>query len=131
MPQLDHLIVPCKNRQAAAAQLAELLDVPWTPDVFGIFSGVHVNDSTTFDFGNTGDLGDPDQSSGVQHYCFMVTDEEFDAIHGRLIAKSIPYRSSPHGPTDMKINTEGGGKNLYWFGVDGHNWEILTVSYAR
>jgi hypothetical protein len=31
---------------------------------------------------------------------------------------------------DMRINTEL-GKNLFWFCPDGHNWEILTVSYAR
>ncbi len=31
----------------------------------------------------------------------------------------------------MQINTRAGGKNLYWFDPDGHNWEILTVSYAK
>jgi hypothetical protein len=31
----------------------------------------------------------------------------------------------------MQINTRGGGKNLYWNDADGHNWEMLTVSYAR
>ncbi len=31
----------------------------------------------------------------------------------------------------MQINTRGGGKNLYWSDADGHNWEMLTVSYAR
>lgn len=49
----------------------------------------------------------------------------------RLQNRKVPYRSSPHGPMDMQINTDNGGRNLYWFDPDGHNWEILTVSYAR
>jgi hypothetical protein len=24
-----------------------------------------------------------------------------------------------------------GGRNFYWTDSDGHNWEVLTVSYAR
>jgi hypothetical protein len=24
-----------------------------------------------------------------------------------------------------------GGRNFYWTDRDGHNWEVLTVSYAR
>ncbi|HYR90702.1 MAG TPA: hypothetical protein VE422_41950 [Terriglobia bacterium] len=52
-------------------------------------------------------------------------------ILSRLRDRAIPFRNSPHGPMDMMINTENGGKNLYWFDPDGHNWEILTVSYAR
>jgi hypothetical protein len=67
----------------------------------------------------------------VHHYCFQVDDPTFDAIHQRLVAANVPFRSSPHGEMDNAISTWGGGKNLYWFCPDGHNWEILTVSYAR
>ena len=124
MPILDHLLVPSHDRRASAMLLASLLDVPWEAEAMGIFSAVYINESLTIDFGEIGDFE-------VHHYCFMVTDEEFDAILGRLKARGIPYRSSPHGPMDMQINTAMGGKNLYWFDADGHNWEILTVSYAR
>ncbi|HWO06218.1 MAG TPA: hypothetical protein VNQ54_15565, partial [Methylomirabilota bacterium] len=65
------------------------------------------------------------------HYCFRVSDAEFDAIFGRIQAAHIPYRSSPLGENDMQINRRLGGKNLYWQDGDGHLWEILTVSYAR
>ncbi len=41
------------------------------------------------------------------------------------------YRSQPNGPTDMKINTRLGGRNIYWTDANQHIWEILTVSYAR
>ena len=123
MAILDHLIVPSRDRKESAKLLAELLDVTFG-ESFGIFSGVYVNDTLTIDFVHA-------DKFDVHHYCFSVADEEFDAILARLKEKGIPYRSSPHGPIDMQINTDNGGKNLYWFDQDGHNWEILTVSYAR
>src|SRR5690606_18891239 len=109
---------------AGAQFLGELLGVPWEKANGGTFSPVYVNDTLTVDFGERDNFD-------VHHYCFHVSDEDFDAIHGRLVERNIPYRSSPHGPMDMQINTSWGGKNLYWFDADGHNWEILTVSYAR
>ena len=31
----------------------------------------------------------------------------------------------------MRINTDYGGSQIYWNEPDGHQWELLTVSYAR
>jgi len=31
----------------------------------------------------------------------------------------------------MLINTEYGGSMVYWNEPEGHQWEMLTVSYAR
>jgi hypothetical protein len=64
------------------------------------------------------------------HFCFRVSDTEFDLILGRLQAAGIEYRSSVRGPVDMKVNTDYGGEMLYWNEPAGHQWEILTVSYA-
>lgn len=120
---LDHLIVPSRDPIAAARALAGLLDVPWA-EAQGPFTPVYVSDGLTLDFADR---------AGFEHhhYCFRVTDAEFDAILGRIQAARVPYRSSPLGETDMRINRRLGGKNLYWQDADGHLWEILTVSYAR
>ena len=123
---LDHLIVPARDREAGAAFLAKLLDRP-TADAFGFFSAVYVSDTLTIDFANV----EPGTSIDPHHYCFHVRDEEFDAIHRRIVGQGLAYQSSPHGPVDNKISTANGGKNLYWSDTDGHCWEILTVSYAR
>lgn len=124
--QLDHAIVPSRDRKAAAALLAFILGVPWAgASAFGPFCPVYVNDGLTLDF---------DQAEGefpVQHYCFRVSEAEFDGIVGRLEARTIDYRSLPHGPADGKINTAYGGRIVYWSNPDGHVWEALTVSYAR
>jgi hypothetical protein len=60
-----------------------------------------------------------------------VNDDEFDGIWDRVRAAGIPYRSTPRGPDDLQLNTRMGGRNFYWTDSDGHNWEVLTVSYAR
>jgi len=57
--------------------------------------------------------------------------DEFDAILGRIQAAGIPYRSSVRGPVDGAINTDYGGRMFYWNDPEGHQWELLTVSYAR
>ncbi len=123
MATLDHLIVPSHDRRTSAKFLADLLDAG-SGESFGVFSAVYVNNSLTIDFMNRDHFDE-------HHYCFSVTDEEFDAILARLHDRKIPYRSRPHGAIDMQINTDNGGRNLYWSDPDGHNWEILTVSYAR
>ena len=121
--QLDHLIVPSRDPVAGARSLAALLDVPWQTSQ-GPFTPVYVNEALTFDFADRKEFEH-------HHYCFHVSDAEFDAILGRILAARLPYRSSPLGETDMQINRRLGGKNLYWQDADGHLWEILTRSYAR
>jgi catechol 2,3-dioxygenase-like lactoylglutathione lyase family enzyme len=122
---LDHVIVSARNQRAAAKRLAELLGVRWAEAGIGPFSPVYVNDGLTLDF--IDDAG----PFPVQHFCFRVDDEAFDAILGRLRAAGIPYRSTVRGPVDGKINTDYGGRMVYWNEPDGHQWEMLTVSYAR
>lgn len=123
--QLDHATIPSKDRWAAAKLLATLLGVSWAEAETGPFCAVYVNDGLTLDI---------DQAEGpfpVQHYCFRVSEAEFDGIVQRLKANGIAYRSTPHGPADMQINTQHGGQIVYWSEPDGHVWEALTVSYAR
>jgi hypothetical protein len=65
------------------------------------------------------------------HYCFRVGDEAFDGIVERIKAEGVEYRSTPHGPVDMKINTHHGGRIMYWNQPHGHVREAVTASYAR
>jgi len=123
--QLDHFIVPSHNRVAAAKMLAGLLDVPWAENQLGIFSAVYINEGLTMDIAQT------DDAYPVHHYCFRVSDAEFDMILARIQAAGIEWRSTPHGPMDRQVNTSFGGRGVYWNEPDGHQWEILTVSYAR
>ena len=100
--QLDHFIVSCRNQIASAKRLADLLGVPWA---------------------ETG------ASFPVEHYCFRVSQSEFDTILGRIKAAGIAYRSAVRGAVDMRVDPELG--NVYWNDPDGHQWEMLVTSYAR
>jgi catechol 2,3-dioxygenase-like lactoylglutathione lyase family enzyme len=123
--ELDHFIVSSRDRVAAARQLAGLLGVPWEPSVYDRFSAVYLNDGLTLDFIET------TEAFPVEHFCFRVDEQEFDAILARLQAAGIPYRSKVFGPIDSQVDTSYGGRGLYWNQPEGHQWEMLTVSYAR
>lgn len=123
--ELDHVIVSARNQVESARRLAELLGVPWAEKALGPFSAVYVNQGLTLDFIQT------DETFPVEHFCFRVSESEFDQILERLQDAGIPYRSEVRGPVDRKINTDYGGRMIYWNEPEGHQWEILTVSYAR
>lgn len=122
---LDHIMVPSRNRVASAKLLAELLGVSWAETGVGPFLPVYLNDGLTLDFDEW------DDPFPLIHYCFRVNEKEFDAILGRIKTAGIKYRSAVGGPVDMKIDTQHGGKIVYWNEPDGHQWEMLTKSYAR
>jgi catechol 2,3-dioxygenase-like lactoylglutathione lyase family enzyme len=122
---LDHVTVPCRDKAASAKLLAGIFAVPWSEAGIGPFAPLYLNDGLTIDFDET------DQPYPVLHYCFRVGEGEFDAILARIAAAGIRYRSTVRGPVDMQVDTSHGGKIAYWNEPDGHQWEILTVSYAR
>ena len=123
--ELDHFIVSARDKVAAARRLGELLDVPWSPSGVGPFAPVYLNDGLTLDFIQT------DEPFPIEHFCFRVSDAQFDAILARLQQAGIAYRSVVHGPMDMKVSTDFGGRGVYWNEPEGHYWEMLTSSYAR
>jgi hypothetical protein len=122
---LDHMMVPSHNAVASAKLLAGLLGVPWSETGVGPFVPVYVNDGLTLDF--------DEWTEPVPriHYCFRVSPDDFNDILQRIKAAGIPYRSNVHAPVDFQINTQHGGSIVYWNEPDGHQWEMLTVSYAR
>lgn len=123
--QLDHLMVPARDRIASARLMAELLGVPWSETGIGPFAPVFVNEGFTLDFDTW------DEPLPRIHYCFRVEQAEFDAILERIKAARIPFRSAVHGPVDSQVDTAHGGSIVYWNEPDGHQWEMLTASYAR
>jgi hypothetical protein len=122
---LDHFIVSSRNPVASAKLLGELLGVPWSASGIGPFSPVYLNDGLTLDFIQT------DEAFPIEHFCFRVDDKEFDAILARIQAADIEYRSTVRGSVDRKVDTQFGGRGVYWNAPEGHQWEMLTVSYAR
>jgi catechol 2,3-dioxygenase-like lactoylglutathione lyase family enzyme len=126
--QLDHTIVPAKDKAASAKFFAEIFDLTVHSD--GHFALVQINDSLTFAFADepeaSGPGADPRSGRG-HHYAFHISETEFDAIFGRVKAKGIPYGSGPFSHTDGKINKRRGGRGFYFEDPNGHLLEVMTV----
>ena len=65
-----------------------------------------------------------------QHYAFLVGDDEFDAILGRIKERGTDLLGRPVPPRAGRINHNDGGSGVYWEDPDGHNLEIITVPYG-
>ncbi|MQA12368.1 MAG: VOC family protein [Pseudonocardiaceae bacterium] len=121
--QLNHTIVWARDKQASASFLAEILGLP-TPVPFGPFMAVQTDNELTLDYADTSN----DVAS--QHYAFLVTESEFDEIFGRIQERGLSYWADPGHREPGKINTNDGGRGLYFDDPDGHNLEIITRPYG-
>ena len=77
--ELNHTIVLAHDREATATHLTTLLGLP-EYTTFGPFAVVQLTNGVSLDVAD--DHGPPHP----QHYAFLVTEEEFDAIHARIVA---------------------------------------------
>lgn len=120
---LNHLIVPTRDKVASAKFVADMLGLKVggrspgnAPE--GYFAVVPVGE-THLDF-----LDVPQFEP--HHYAFMVNDQEFDAILGRVKQAGVEYSADPlHKRTD-EINHLEGGRGFYFQELNGHNLEVLT-----
>ena len=116
--ELDHTIVPSRDKEAAARFFARIMGLAYSGPA-GHFAPVVVNDALTMDFDDASDFRG-------HHYAFKVSDEEFDGIFARIQADGVVYGSGPRTLEDGRINTRNGGRGFYWRDLDGHLLEVLT-----
>ena len=119
--QLDHTIVPAHDKEASAKFMAHIMGAEY-PGLHGHFAPVRIG-HIAFDFDNR-------ENFVSNHYAFLVTEEEFDGIFGRIQASGYKYGSMPTAQDDMQINTRHGGRGVYFKDANGHSWEFGTVSYS-
>jgi hypothetical protein len=43
-----------------------------------------------------------------------MSDPEFDALVDRVRALGIAYRSTPHGPAELQVDAQHGGRIVCW-----------------
>jgi catechol 2,3-dioxygenase-like lactoylglutathione lyase family enzyme len=121
--ELNHTIVASHDHVAAARHVAELLGLE-APTRFGPFMVVETDNGVSLDYRNvTGDIHH-------QHYAFLVSDDDFDAIFGRVQARGAPYWADPGRRREGEINRNDGGRGVYFEDLDGHLLEIITVPYG-
>jgi catechol 2,3-dioxygenase-like lactoylglutathione lyase family enzyme len=122
--QLNHTIAHATDPLASATFLAEVLGMG-PPTVFEPFQVVELDNHASIDFIAAGDY-----RIEPLHYAFLVSEEEFDQIFGRIRDRGLDYWADPHKQQPGEINTHQGGRGVYWDAPDGHLLEILTVPYG-
>ncbi|MFI1397779.1 VOC family protein [Streptomyces sp. NPDC020681] len=121
--RLDHTIVHSRDRWAGARFLAELIGEP-EPRPFGPFASLPLAGGVTLDY------LDERRDITSQHLAFLVSEEEFDEIFGRITERELPYWADPMHQQPQKINHHFGGRGVYVDDPDGHSLEFITHTYV-
>jgi catechol 2,3-dioxygenase-like lactoylglutathione lyase family enzyme len=123
MTDLNHTIVACCNQERSASFLAGILGRP-TPTRFGPFHVVELDNKVSLDYY---------ESAGAiasQHYAFLITEEEFDAVFARVRAGALTYWADPGRRLANQINNNDGGRGFYFEDPNGHLMEVITRPYG-
>ena len=121
---LNHTIVHARDAAASARFLADMLGLS-DPRPFGPFMGVELDNGVTLDF-----IAAEPHEIIIEHYAFLVSEAEFDAIFGRIRERGLPYWADPAHRHAGEINHHDGGRGVYWNDPNGHYLEIITRPYG-
>ena len=123
MAELNHIIIPARDKTKSAGFLGGILGVKpgaqWGP-----FIPVRTSNGVTLDFVDSNDVR-------TQHYAFLVDDREFDAGLARLKKNGIKIYAGPHKEGPGEINTHYGGRGVYFEDPNGHLLELITKPYGE
>ena len=119
----NHTIVWSKDPAGSAAFLASILGLD-PPTRWGPFEVVKTANGVNVDFlVREGDIA-------AQHYAFLVSETEFDAIFERVENRGLPYWADPGRTKEGEINRHDGGRGVYFPDPDGHMLEVITRPYG-
>lgn len=103
--------------------MAQMLGLP-EPTAFGYFLCVDLHNGVSLDFSST------ESEFARQHYAFLISEEEFDQVFGRIRDQKLPFWADPFRKERSEINTRDGGRGVYFDDPDGHLLEVLTRPYG-
>jgi catechol 2,3-dioxygenase-like lactoylglutathione lyase family enzyme len=119
--ELNHTVVLARDGETSARWFADLFGMA-EPIAVGHFWQVPTANGVDLDFDTHPD-GD---EFTRQHYAFLVSDHEFDAIFGRIRDREVAYWADPNRARPGEINHRRGGRGVYFPSSDGHLLEIFT-----
>ncbi|OBF75780.1 bleomycin resistance protein [Mycobacterium sp. 852002-51613_SCH5001154] len=121
----NHTIVAARDKHESAEFLTELFGLP-SPKPFGHFVVVELEHGATLDYADASDGGNIPR----QHYAFLVSEEEFDTIYGKISSRGMEHWADPGANRPGEINHRDGGRGVYFLDPSGHAMEILTRPYG-
>ncbi|MGI5169013.1 VOC family protein [Spirillospora sp. CA-253888] len=120
--RLDHIIIPATDKRTSAEFLARILGVE-AGEQWGPFVPVRTGNGVTLDYMDSDDFR--------WHHCaFLVPEDDFDGILARIKESGARFHARPDGGGAGEINTNDGGRGVYFDDPDGHHMEVLTVPYG-
>ena len=124
MAELNHLIVWSKDKHASAKFLGDMLGVPVGAE-WGPFIPVKTSNGVTIDF------VDGEKEVRMQHYAFLVDDQEFDASFARIKNAGVAFFADHDKSGPGEINHHWGGRGVYFEDPNGHLLELITKPYGN
>ena len=121
--QLNHTIVWCRDKRRSSTFLTDMLGLP-TAKPFTEFLVVETANGVSLDF------HDEDGEIARQHYAFLIGEDDFDAVFGRIKQRGLAYWADPFKHQPGEINRRDGGRGVYFEDPDGHLLEVLTRPYG-
>ncbi|WP_410587369.1 VOC family protein [Amycolatopsis sp. lyj-23] len=121
--ELNHLIIPSRNNRESAEFLATLLGLE-VGEEWGPFIPVETRNGVRLDFASV-----PEADLRLQHYCFLVPEDDFDAVFARLVETGVTYFADPRMQQAGEINHNHGGRGVYFLDPGGNGMEIITQPY--
>ncbi len=122
--KLNHTIVNVRDKRASADFFTELFGLPKAKPFGSYFLTVPLDNDVTLDF------CDADYEVEKQHYAFLVSETEFEAIFGRIKQRGLDYWADPGKRDKGKTNRHDGGRGVYFEEPGGHFLEIITVPHG-
>jgi catechol 2,3-dioxygenase-like lactoylglutathione lyase family enzyme len=120
---LNHTIVWCRDNEVSATFLTDMLGLA-PASSFGPFMVVEVENGVSLDFHPT------DDDIASQHYAFLIDEDDFDAIYGRIVERGLEHWADPGRSQPGSINRHDGGRGVYFPDPDGHLLEVITRPYG-
>jgi catechol 2,3-dioxygenase-like lactoylglutathione lyase family enzyme len=121
--QLNHTIVWSSDQTMSARFLAEMLGRP-APVRFGRFDVVELDNGVSLDFASA------EGPIRLQHYAFLISEADFDAVLDRIIKRGLDHWADPTRRRPGEINHNDGGRGVYFPDPDGHYLEVITRPYG-
>ena len=103
------VIVGELDPSTAATFFTELFGLPKAKE-FGPFLAVELNHGVSLDYAQVGE----GEEIRPQHYAFLVSEDEFDAIYGRIRERGMQHWADPRGSRPGEINHNDGGRGVYF-----------------
>lgn len=121
--QLNHTIAWCSDKKKSAEFLTRILGLPAARRFFH-FLVVDLENDVSIDFFET------TEHIAIQHFAFLVSEDEFDSAFGRIKEMELEYWADPARTKLGEINHHDGGRGVYFRDPDGHMLELITRPYG-